>query len=48
MIVTSDGALPDAAAMGDRYGTKVPVLVRRNRLSCSSCDGREFDMMLTG
>jgi hypothetical protein len=39
---------PDPAVMVERYGADVPVLVWRDRLSCSRCGGREIDMVLTG
>jgi hypothetical protein len=39
---------PDVAAMVERYGAELSVLVWRNRLSCSRCGGRQIDMVLTG
>jgi hypothetical protein len=38
---------PDPAAMVERYRAELPVLVCRDRLSCSRCGGQEIDMVLT-
>jgi len=31
-----------------RYGADTPILVRRDRLICSGCGGRQVDMVVTG
>ena len=39
---------PDLAEMATRYGAETSVLDWRERLVCSQCGGRPFDMVLTG
>ena len=39
---------PDPADQANRYGPRMPVLAWRARLVCSSCGGRDIDMVVTG
>src|SRR5215470_6149083 len=39
---------PDPAEMAERYGADTAVPEWRERLFCSKCGSREFDMVVTG
>jgi Zn finger protein HypA/HybF involved in hydrogenase expression len=41
-------AEPDAAGMAGRYGAETTVPEWRERLVCSKCGSRNFDMVVTG